>query len=200
MIFDGLTPPYGLIIADPPWTFTVFSDKGKDRSAEKHYSTMTHDDICALPVGDLAAKDCHLMMWVTGPGLIRGDHLPVMSAWGFRPSSMGFVWIKPKVCYDRETILMEALTEDVFAMGMGYTTRQNAEFVVLGRRGFPRRNSKAVHQLIVAPRREHSRKPDEIYARCEAYADGPYLELFARQRRLGWSAWGAEADKFTVPA
>ena len=79
---------------------------------------------------------------------------------------------------------------------MGHTTRQNAEYVVLGRRGKPRRLCKDVHQLIIQPRREHSRKPDEFYARVERYCTGPYLELFARQRRPGWTAWGNELDKF----
>ena len=79
---------------------------------------------------------------------------------------------------------------------MGHTTRQNAEYVVLGRRGKPRRLRKDVHQLIIQPRREHSRKPDELYARVERYCTGPYLELFARQRRPGWDCWGNEIDKF----
>lgn len=188
---------YGLILADPPWTYSVFSDKGKDRSAERHYSTMSLSDICALPVREWAAADAHLMMWVTGPGLVRGDHIPVMTAWGFRPSSMAFVWIKQKVgTVDQGFIGF--VDEHLFVKGMGHTTRQNAEFVVLGRRGSPRRRSKKTHQIIVAPRREHSRKPDEIYRRCEEYSDGPFLEMFARQSWDGWDAFGNETDKFKV--
>ena len=201
MNFDGLSANYGLIVADPPWTYSVFSEKGKARSAERHYNTMTLADIKAMPVAWLAAKNCHLMMWVTGPGLVRGDHIPIMDEWGFEPSAMAFVWIKCKKRYAENGILMERLTEAMFGKGMGHTTRHNAEFVVLGRRGSPKRNRKDIHEIIVAPRREHSRKPDEIYTRCEAYADGPYLELFARQRRPGWECWGAETDKFAeVPA
>jgi len=129
---------YGLILADPPWSYSVFSDNGKGRSAERHYSTMTLDDICRLPVSDWAKRDAHLMMWVTGPGLVRGDHLPVMEAWGFRPSAMAFVWIKQKVGTVDQGFF-GFVAEHLFIKGMGHTTRQNAEYVVLGRRGEPKR-------------------------------------------------------------
>jgi N6-adenosine-specific RNA methylase IME4 len=147
-----------------------------------------------LPVGELAACHAHLFLWITGPFLARGMHLPVMRAWGFEPSSTAFVWIKP----NRKAFANGGffLDETLFAKGMGHTTRQNAEYVVLGRRGKPRRLCKDVHQLIIQPRREHSRKPDEFYARVERYCTGPYIELFARQRRPGWDCWGNEIDKF----
>ncbi len=199
-MFDDLSPPYGLIVADPPWTYSTFSDKGKKRSAERHYNTMTLAEITAMPVADLAARDCHLMLWITGPCLVLGMHLPIMESWGFAPSAMAFVWIKCKQRYARQGILMEPLTEAMFGKGMGHTTRHNAEFVILGRRGSPRRMRKDIHEIIVAPRREHSRKPDEIYARCKAYAEGPYLELFARQQRPDWDCWGAEVSKFGAVA
>jgi N6-adenosine-specific RNA methylase IME4 len=83
-------------------------------------------------------------------------------------------------------------------MGNGYGTRHNAEVCWLGRRGSPQRKSKAVRELIIAPRREHSRKPDEIYGRIEELCDGPYVELFARQQWLGWRCTGNEQDKFVV--
>ena len=113
-----------------------------------------------------------LFLWIPGPFLVRGMHLPIMRAWGFEPSSIAFVWIKPnrKAFANRGFFLDETL----FAKGMGHTTRQNAEYVVLGRRGKPRRLRKDVHQLIIEPRREHSRKPDEFYARVERYCTGPY--------------------------
>ena len=149
---------------------------------------MAADAIEQLPVGELAACHAHLFLWITGPCLVRGMHLPVMRAWGFEPSSIAFVWIKPK----RKAFANGGffLDETLFAKGMGHTTRQNAEYVVLGRRGKPRRLRKDVHQLIIQPRREHSRKPDELYARVERYCTGPYLELFARQRRPGWDCLG----------
>ena len=185
---------YAAIVADPPWSYACFSEKGMARSADRHYVTMAADAIEQSPVGELAACHAHLFLWITGPFLVRGMHLPVMRAWGFEPSSTAFVWIKPK----RKAFANGGffLDEALFAKGLGHTTRQNAEYVVLGRRGKPRRLCKDVHQLIIQPRREHSRKPDEFYARVERYCTGPYLELFARQRRPGWDCWGNEIDKF----
>jgi N6-adenosine-specific RNA methylase IME4 len=83
-----------------------------------------------------------------------------------------------------------------FFMGAGYTTRKNVEISWLGRRGNPRRLSKSVRELIIAPRREHSRKPDEVYGRIEQFCAGPYVELFARQQRPGWLVWGDQVDRF----
>jgi N6-adenosine-specific RNA methylase IME4 len=185
---------YAAIVADPPWSYACFSEKGKARSADRHYATMTPAAIEQLPVGELAACHAHLFLWITGPCLVRGMHLPVMRAWGFEPSSTAFVWIKP----NRKAFANGGffLDETLFAKGMGHTTRQNAEYVVLGRRGKPCRLRRDVHQLIIQPRREHSRKPDEFYARVERYCTGPYVELFSRQRRPGWTAWGDELDKF----
>lgn len=148
---------------------------------------MTLDDISTLPVTELARVDCHLFLWATGPCLRHALH--VMEAWGFKYSAMGFVWVKlnkraPVLFWDSPS----------FFMGMGHTTRQNAEFVLLGRKGSPKRKSKAVRQLLVAPRGEHSQKPEEIQDRIEAYADGPYCELFARRARPGWDCWGDQLN------
>ena len=191
---------YGVILADPPWSFALRSPKGDGRSPSQHYNTMSMADIKALPIVDLAAKDCHLFMWVTGPNLVRGDHIGVMRAWGFEPSSLAFVWLKCKKKIARQGILHGWVDESCFAMGMGFTTRQNAEFLLLGRKGKPRRLSKSIHQIIIAPRREHSHKPDETHDRIEQYADGPYLELFARQERAGWDAWGDQVGRFSENA
>lgn len=180
----GIEAPGGgfrVISADPPWMFKVFSAKGEGRSASQHYNTMSLDDICALPVSDLAARDCHLFLWVTGSNLPHG--LRVMESWGFRYSGTAFVWVKTR-------------KDGQPAIGMGHTTRKSAEFCLLGRRGAPKRKSKAVREVIMSPRREHSRKPDETYGRIETYADGPYLELFARQPWPGWTAWGNQTDRF----
>ena len=113
-----------------------------------------------------------------------------MRAWGFEPSSIAFVWIKPtRKAFANGGFFLD---ETLFAKGMGHTTRQNAEYVVLAGEASRAGSRKDVHQLIIQPRREHSRKPDEFYARVERYCTGPYLELFARQRRPGWTAWGDE--------
>lgn len=85
---------------------------------------------------------------------------------------------------------------NTFFTGMGYYTRSNPEMCLIGTRGRPKRLSKAVKQLIVSRRREHSRKPEEAYAKAQALFPGPYLELFARTERPGWSTWGNEVGKF----
>jgi N6-adenosine-specific RNA methylase IME4 len=154
------------------------------------------DDIKALPVGSLAAKDgCHLFLWVTGPCLPLA--FGVIEAWGFRYSAVAFTWAKLKRSHGRSVSLIS--TADLareFHVGLGLTTRKNAEFCLLARRGNAKRVAKNVRELIVAPVREHSRKPDEIFERIESYCVGPYVELFARASRPGWDTWGAESTKF----
>jgi N6-adenosine-specific RNA methylase IME4 len=154
-------------------------------------------EILALPVREVAARDCHLFLWTTGPHLQQA--FQVMAAWGFRYSSLGFVWVKRhKTAGDSDTPGSRPLFMDARDLnwGPGYTTRQNAELVLLGRRGSPKRLAKDVFQIMVAPRREHSRKPDEFFPRVERYCAGPRLEMFPRQTREGWDAWGNEATKF----
>lgn len=189
--------PFSCLATDPPWHHASRSPKGQtSRAPSHHYRTMSLAEIKALPVRDVAAKDCHLFLWTTGPHLEQA--FSVMHAWGFRYSSLAFVWVKRrKSLCDDNMLFMDG--RDLFT-GMGYTTRQNAELVLLGRRGSPRRLSKSVHQVIASPRREHSRKPDEVYSRIETYCAGPRLELFARQSREGWTTWGDEAAKFDAPA
>jgi N6-adenosine-specific RNA methylase IME4 len=115
--------------------------------------------------------------------------LEVMAAWGFTYKTIGFVWAKT-------TSRTDMSWAPKYHMGLGYWTRANVEIVLLGVRGKPKRTGKGVRQLIVAPKREHSRKPDEFYERAERLCDGPYLELFSRQSRPGWSAFGNEVGKF----
>lgn len=190
--FGDLKPAnYRAIYADPPWTYSCFSPKGEARSAKHHYPTMDLAAICALPVGDLCADDAHLFLWATGPNLKQA--FDVITAWGFRYSAVAFTWIK-----------MKGLSGHLFVeeksahIGMGHTTRGNCEWVLLGRRGRPKRKAKNIRELILSPRREHSRKPDEVAERIELYCDGPYLELFARQARANWDAWGNEVGKFAA--
>ena len=169
---------YGVILADPPWTFATYSRKGKGRSAEAHYDCMSLADIKALPVGDWAAPDCTLFLWATDPSLPQA--LEVIAAWGFVYKTVGFNWAKT--------------TKDGagFPIGCGYWTRANPEQCLFATRGRPQRLSRSVPQLILAPRREHSRKPDQVCERIEALVPGPHLELFARAPRAGWHAWGYE--------
>lgn len=172
---------YGIIYADPPWHYRVYSKKGAGRSAESHYPTMTIEEIQALPVSELADKDCALFMWITFPLLKEG--LSVLSAWGFKFKTIAFVWIK------------QNRKSDSLFWGMGYWTRANAEFCVLATKGKPKRMAKNVHQVIVSHIEEHSKKPDEARRRIvRLMGDLPRIELFARQKTAGWDVWGNEVE------
>ncbi|MGD9616519.1 MAG: MT-A70 family methyltransferase [Alphaproteobacteria bacterium] len=179
---------YQVIYADPPWTFATYSRKGKGRSPEAHYDCMSLADIKALPVSDWAAPDCVLLLWTTDPLLDKA--MEVIREWGFTYKTVGFCWAKLKKP-------APSFTQTDFFTGLGFWTRANPESCLLATRGRPQRRSRSVRKLIVSPRREHSRKPDEVYERIEALCDGPYLELFARGRRLGdWDAWGNQSEGF----
>jgi N6-adenosine-specific RNA methylase IME4 len=193
--FDHLRRDYRAVIADPPRRFASNSVAKPGRNAMRHYDCMSLDDIAALPVKDVVADDAVLWLWITGPFLAIGAHRPIMRAWGFEPSGMGFVWIKLN-----PSVSEHAFTEDDLAMGGGFTTRKNAEFVVIGKRGKSVRKDAGVHEIIIEKRREHSRKPEKFYQRVPQYSDGPYLELFARQSRPGSDAWGLESTKFDSAA
>lgn len=192
---------YQMVVADPPWHFRArtalqMTNWTSRRDAEKHYGVMGVDDIAALPVKQLAAPDAHLLLWITGPLLIEGKHLAIMKAWGFKPSSVAFTWVKLKRSIDIRQLRLVTTQESDLHVGLGLTTRKNAEFCLLGRRGNAKRLSKSVREIILAPVREHSRKPEQFYERARQYAAGPYLELFSRQRRTGWDSWGNDVDKF----
>lgn len=191
------------ILADPPWHFRArtalqVGNWTSRRDAEKHYAVMGVEDIKALPVRDVAAKDAHLFIWTTGPCLRQT--FEVMEAWGFRYSAVAFTWVKLKRSFNALQLRVLPTLESDLHVGLGLTTRKNAEFCLLGRRGNARRNAKDVREIILSPVREHSRKPDEARSRIERYCDGPYLELFARDQRPGWTSWGNEIDKFGVAA
>jgi N6-adenosine-specific RNA methylase IME4 len=188
-VFAGLEPPYSVIYADPPWSFRLRSEKGKAKSPSQHYNVMTLDDICALPVADLAAKDCHLFMWTTAPHLL--ESMKVIEAWGFKYSTVGFVWVKTT-----KRSPASIFTNKSLHWGMGYTTRQNAEFCLYARRGNPKVLVHDVHSVIISKLREHSRKPDEARERIERLCAGPYVELFARTAPETWDVWGNEIDLF----
>jgi N6-adenosine-specific RNA methylase IME4 len=191
---ETLRGGYRVVAADPPWKFKSNSTDKPGRNAARHYATMPLADICAMPVKDLVAKNAILFLWITGPFLSIGAHLPLMKAWGFKPSGMGFVWVKLR---PRAATLF--VIEQDLATGGGFTTRKNAEFCLIGKRGRSVRECRSIHEVIIEPRREHSRKPEQFYERAEAYAAGPRLELFARQTRPGWDAFGLESTKFDPP-
>lgn len=196
---------YGAIVADPPWHFRArtglqVGNWTSRRDAEKHYPVMGAEDIMALPVKDLAAKDCHLFIWATGPNLPTA--FDVIKAWGFRYSGVAFTWVKLKRSHNPLQLRILPTAESDLFVGLGMTTRKNAEFCLLARKGNCKRMAKNVREIILAPVREHSRKPEEFRNRVEQYV-GPDIriaELFARSARPGWDSWGNETEKFGAAA
>jgi N6-adenosine-specific RNA methylase IME4 len=186
----------GCVHADPPWGFRSNSVARPGRNAMRHYQCLTPDEIAALPVRDVVARDAFLWLWVPGPFLVIGAHLPIVRAWGFEPTAIGFSWVKLRRSHEPNQLRLLPLGESDLHIGLGHTTRKNAEFCVLGRRGKPKRLSAAVREVIFAPVREPSRKPDEVYARIERFCAGPRLDLFGRCSRPNWTVWGDEATKF----
>jgi N6-adenosine-specific RNA methylase IME4 len=171
---------FGVIYLDPPWRFEVYSGKGNQRSAERHYDTWPLERIFALPVQALAADDCALLLWTVWPAL--DGAFDVIRAWGFEYKTCALLWVK-----------QNPNGEGLFT-GMGYHTRANTEPCLLATRGSPRRLARDVHQVVMAPVGEHSKKPEEVARRIERLYAGPYLELFARgEARRGWATWGNEA-------
>lgn len=171
--------PFGCILADPPWSFRTYSNKDGQtphRSAEDHYSTASFDDMASIPVSSVAAKDAALFMWVVNSHLDEAMRLG--EAWGFAFKTCAFVWFKGR----NEGVVPK--------VGMGYWTRKQTEQCWLFTRGKPARLSKGVEQAIFCGRGRHSAKPDEQYERIEALVGGPYLEMFSRLSRPGWTAWG----------
>jgi N6-adenosine-specific RNA methylase IME4 len=176
---------FGAILTDVPSRFKTWSDRGKGRSAERHYGTESWAWLRALDVGALAAPDCVLFHWITWPTLLL--QIDLITAWGFIYKTCGFDWTKA----DTSQIDMFRDDADV-EIGMGYWTRSNTEPCLLATRGSPKRLNADVRMAIIEPRREHSRKPSCVHERIERLVAGPYLELFARRPHEGWTTWGNE--------
>lgn len=179
--FGNLSPgAFSVIVADPAWSFTTYSAKGHGKSPQRHYSCMPLAEICALPVARLAAPDCALFLWATSPMLPQA--LEVMQAWGFRYVSSG-VWVKTTV-------------NSKIHFGTGYRIRNSHEPFLIGVRGNPK-NTRGERSALLARVRAHSQKPEEFYALAERWLPGARrLDMFSRQTRPGWDAWGLEAGKF----
>ena len=168
---------YNVIYADPPWRYEQKSLQG---AAQKHYPTMSIDELCALPVMSIAAKDCILFLWTTFPMI--PEALRLIEAWGFKYKTVAFVWLK------------QNRKSPTWFYGLGFWTRGNAEICLLAKRGSPKRQSASVHQFIISPIEEHSKKPDTTRDRIVSLmGDVPRIELFARQKTEGWDVWGNEA-------
>lgn len=186
-IFRGLPARhFGVIHIDPPWHFKAGINS---RHPSTKYKTMTMKEIRALPVMELAAPACALFMWSSGVWLDQS--ISVGKGWGFKYSSRAFLWPKMKKDYD-DKLFLEV---DAF-IATGHTTRKQTEDCLLFKIGKPKRISKGIRELIFAGRRDHSRKPDSTFTRIEQLYPGPYLDIFGRESRPGWTVWGNESTKF----
>ena len=182
---------YPLLYADPPWLFRTWSPAGEGRSPARHYACLDMTALADLPVGTLAAENAVLFLWVYDPML--PDALQLIEAWGFRFVTVGFVWVK-KV----SASLRDGLSP--FRIGTGYHTRKGCEqcWIAVKGRGYARL-SRGEPQVIHAPLREHSRKPDAVAESIvRLVGDVPRLELFARTQRPGWDCWGNETERFAA--
>jgi N6-adenosine-specific RNA methylase IME4 len=171
---------YGTILADPPWRFQNRTGKMAPEHRRLHrYRTMTIDEIKALPIGDLAAAKSHLYLWV--PNALLSWGMDVVKAWGFQYKG-NIVWYKIRKDGGPD------------GRGVGFYFRNVTELVLFGTRGNLRTLAPGRRQtnILCTRKREHSRKPDELYDIIEACSPGPYLELFARHDRVGWQQWGDE--------
>jgi N6-adenosine-specific RNA methylase IME4 len=167
--------PFRVIVVDPPWRYdTCVETSGLTGLVE--YADMSLEEICALPVGKLAHEDCVLWLWITNTFLAEGAGAACMKAWGFTPKTI--------------------LTWDKVKLGTGHWIRNVTEHCILGVRGNPVVELSNQRTLISEPRREHSRKPERFYDLVDGLCPGSKVELFAREARPGWAAWGAEKEKF----
>ena len=174
---------YNIIYADPPWSYKDKRDKHPRMcgGAISHYNTMSIEQIKSLPIKDLAADNCMLFLWVTFPNLQEG--LDVIKAWGFTYKTLGFSWIKTNKNNGKPFF------------GIGYYTTSNCEVCLIGVKGKPIKVSNSVSSVIISPRQEHSKKPDQIRDKIvELCGDVPRIELFARQKTEGWDVWGNEVE------
>lgn len=169
---------YNIIYADPPWKY---QDRNCNGSAEKHYPTMTINDLCTLPIKEITSDNCVLFIWVTYPMLEEAQKL--IKAWGFKYKTIGFQWIKT---YKKS---------GKFFFGLGRWTRGNTEPCLIATKGKPKRINNSISQLIISPVEEHSKKPDIVREKIvQLMGDLPRIELFARKKIPGWDVWGNEVD------
>lgn len=180
--------PYACLLADPPWQFINRTGKiAPEHRRLSRYGTMNVDAIAALPVARVTAATSHLYLWV--PNALLPDGLRVMAAWGFQYKS-NLVWRK---------IRKDGGSD---GRGVGFYFRNVTELVLFGVRGKNARTLQAGRtqvNYLETRKREHSRKPDELYEIIEACSPGPRIELFARGRREGWTVWGNQAEEDYAP-
>ena len=176
---------FATVLADPPWQFQNRTGKvAPEHKRLARYGTMTLDDILALPVHEITDEPAHLYLWV--PNALLPEGLRVMQAWGFKYKS-NVVWHKVRKDGGPD------------GRGVGFYFRNTTELVLFGVRGKNARTlapGRSQVNIMRTMKREHSRKPDEMYDIVESCSSGPFLELFARGTRPGWTGWGNQADNY----
>lgn len=181
---DKVSGQFGTILADPPWQFANRTGKmAPEHKRLSRYTTLSLDEILEIPVASVAAPKSHLYLWV--PNALLREGLEVLGSWGF--------------CYKTNLVWHKVRKDgEPDGRGVGFYFRNTTELVLFGVRGGLRTHAPARSQvnIIRSRKREHSRKPDELYDLIEACSPGPYLELFARGQRANWNQWGNEVDDY----
>jgi len=169
---------YQIIYADPPWAYRKMGNI--QATANAYYQTMTNEDICKLPVGEIVAENSILFLWATFPKI--QEALDVIKAWGFEYKTVGFTWIKKN-------------KNGRNFFGVGWYTKSNAEICLIGTKGKPPKISNKISSIIETIRQEHSKKPDIVRDKIVKFCgDLQRIELFARQKTEGWDVWGNEIE------
>jgi len=177
------TKKYSIIYCDPPWKYSVFSDRPPcaRKAEEEYYEVADLIDLVKLPMAELAEDNCVLFLWATYPALPIA--LKLIKEWGFHYRTVAFTWVKRNK------------KADSWFWGMGGWTRANAEICLLATRGNPKRASRAVHSILDDRIMKHSEKPDTARQRIvELMGDLPRIELFSRQKVEGWTSLGLDID------
>ena len=186
-VFESLSGKrFGTILIDPPWRFLNRTGKmAPEHKRLRRYRTMDFAEIAALPVADLSLPQSHLYLWC--PNALLAEGLAIMQAWGFTYKT-NIVWYKVRKDGGPD------------GRGVGFYFRNVTELLLFGTRGKLRtlKAGRTRVNIIVTRKQEHSRKPDEAYEIIEACSPGPFVELFARQRRAGWEQWGDQVDSYAV--
>jgi N6-adenosine-specific RNA methylase IME4 len=182
--FADIAGQFGTLLLDPPWRFTNRTGKMAPEHKRLHrYPTMSLEELAALPVGELALPKSHLYVWC--PNALLAEGLNLLRAWGFTYKT-NLVWLKVRKDGGPD------------GRGVGFYFRNVTELLLFGVKGNLRTLKPGRRQvnLIRSRKQEHSRKPDEAYAIIEQCSPGPYLELFARLKRPGWTQWGDQVESY----
>lgn len=177
---------YRTILADPPWRFTNRTGKvAPEHKRLNRYDTLSFKEIMEMPVSLVAGESCHLYLWI--PNALLPEGLEVMRAWGFQYKS-NLIWHKVRKDGGPD------------GRGVGFYFRNTTEIVLFGIRGRMRTLAPGRSQVNIlrTQKKEHSRKPDELYELIEKCSPGPYLEIFARGKRTGWDAFGNQAEDYNI--